>query len=291
MSKIKEIEDFIKYQKYLNKSESTISSYRNDLVVFVRWFNKVNHYSFTIYKITPTDIRLYKQYLIDNEFKPNTINRKMLSIKYFMQWGWDTKKMEYRFPLPKPVKEHSISAKWLTRLEQNSLLRTFEKYAKVRDIAIVKILLHTGLRIKELCNLKWKHVTITDRKGNLIVNYGKGNKSREIPLNKSARLAFESIDYKANVGSNNRVFIGQRGALTPRGIQLMIKKILANTELADISPHNLRHSFCKNLVNSGVSLEKIAVLAGHERLDTTKIYCYPSHVDLREAVDRISEEE
>jgi len=291
MPKNKEIEDFTKYQKNLHKSESTITSYRNDLIVFTRWFDKVNNYSFTIYKITPTDIRLYKQYLIDNEFKPNTINRKILSIKYFMQWGWDTKKIKYRFPLPKPVKEHSITARWLTRIEQNSLLRSFEKYAKARDIAIVKILLNTGLRIKELCNLKWKHITVTDRKGSLVVNYGKGNKSREIPLNKSARLAFESINYKANVGSNNKVFIGQRGALTPRGIQLMMKKILANTDMKNITPHDLRHSFCKNLVDSGVSLEKIAMLAGHERLDTTKIYCYPSRADLMDAVDRISEEE
>jgi integrase/recombinase XerC len=291
MPKIKEIEDFANYQKHLNKSESTITSYKNDIIVFAKWFDNVNHYHFTIYKITPTDIRLYKQYLMDNEFKPNTINRKMLSLKYFMRWGWDTKKMEYRFPFPKPVKENSITAKWLDRLEQNSLLRHFERHAKVRNIAIVKVLLHTGLRIKELCNLKWKHVTITNRKGNIIVNYGKGNKSRDIPLNKSARLAFESINYKANVGRDNKVFIGQRGTLTPRGVQLMLKRVLANTDLADISPHDLRHSFCKNLVDSGVSLEKIAMLAGHESLDTTKIYCYPSHADLTEAVDRISEEE
>jgi site-specific recombinase XerD len=84
MSKIKEIEDFAKYQKHLGKSDSTIASYRNDVLVFAKWFNNVNHYSFTIYKITPTDIRLYKQYLIDNEFKPNTINRKILGLKYFM---------------------------------------------------------------------------------------------------------------------------------------------------------------------------------------------------------------
>jgi len=58
---------------------------------------------------------------IDNEFKPNTINRKILSLKYFMQWGWDTKKMEYRFPLPKLVKQSSITARWLDRLEQNTL--------------------------------------------------------------------------------------------------------------------------------------------------------------------------
>lgn len=290
MAKIREIEEFEKYQKHLNKSPSTIISYKNDITVFAKWFNQENSYSFTIYKITPTDIRLYKQYLIKQEFKPNTINRKLLSLKYFMQWGWDTKKLEYRFVFPKPVKEHNVTAKWLDRLEQNALLRHIEFYAKTRDIAIVKILLNTGLRVKELCNLKWKHVAVTERKGSIEINYGKGNKSRLVPLNKSARLAFKSLDYDYNVGRDVQVFVGQRGALTPRGVQLMLKRVLANTNLL-VSPHDLRHSFCKNLVDSGISLEKVAILAGHESLDTTKIYCYPSHADLSDAVERISEVE
>ena len=76
-----------------------------------------------------------------------------------------------------------------------------------------------------------------------------------------------------------------------KGNSIDAKRVLANTDLADISPHDLRHSFCKNLVDSGVSLEKIAMLAGHESLDTTRVYCCPSHADLSEEVDRISEEE
>ena len=45
----------------------------------------------------------------------------------------------------------------------------------------------------------------------------------------------------------------------------------------------------KNLVDAGVNLEKVAVLAGHERLDTTKLYCHPSFTDLSDAVERIGE--
>ena len=111
-----------------------------------------------------------------------------------------------------------------------------------------------------------------------------------VSLNKSARLAFKSLDYDVNVGSEIEVFVGQRSVLTPRGVQLMLKRVLANTNLL-LSPHDLRHSFCKNLVNSGISLEKVAILAGHESLDTTKIYCYLYHADLSDAVERISEEE
>ncbi len=55
-------------------------------------------------------------------------------------------------------------------------------------------------------------------------------------------------------------------------------------------PHAvLRHTFCKNLVDAGVSLEKIAALVGHESLDTTRRYCEPSHHDLEKAVNLIGE--
>ena len=52
----------------------------------------------------------------------------------------------------------------------------------------------------------------------------------------------------------------------------------------------LRHTFCKNLVNAGVGLEKVAALAGHESLETTRRYCTPSLKDLEHAVELIGEE-
>ncbi|WP_106874816.1 site-specific integrase [Candidatus Phycorickettsia trachydisci] len=92
MLKIKEIEDFANYQKQLNKSETTIINYKQDIILFAKWFEESNNYTFAVYKVTPTDLRLYKQYLMDKEFKPNSINRKMLSLKYFMKWGVNAKK-------------------------------------------------------------------------------------------------------------------------------------------------------------------------------------------------------
>ncbi|CAO4847597.1 MAG: Tyrosine recombinase XerC [Holosporales bacterium] len=62
--------------------------------------------------------------------------------------------------------------------------------------------------------------------------------------------------------------------------ELLLKRLNMPGELSTLSPHQLRHTFCKNLVDARVSLEKVASLAGHERLDTTKLYCHPSLADL-----------
>lgn len=291
MTKLRVIEEFLHYLKSTDKSENTIRNYQCDLSNFANWFHDINNEQLTLRKITPTDVRQYKQKLFDSSYKPQTINRKLLSLKSFLEWGWDTKDIGYRFPMPKLIKRKVLAPRWLDKLEQNTLQRHMERYATQRNLSIVKILLNTGLRVNELCKLKWLDVIVTERKGNLIVRRGKGMKYREVPLNKDARNAFFSINYKKHAGSNIQVFIGQRGAIQERAVQLMLRRQLKNTDLFDITPHQLRHSFCKNLVNAGVSLEKIAALAGHESLDTTRMYCQPSLSDLDAAIAMIGEEE
>lgn len=289
MTKNTTIENYISYQKSTDKSPATLRSYRSDLIQFAIWFESINGVEMKLVNITPTDARQYKQYLIDAGLRPPTINRRLLSLKYFLEWGWTTKKIKFRFPLPKTVKQSQAIPKWLSRTQQNQLLRHVERHGNTRDTAIVKILLNTGLRVSELCDIKWIHISMSERKGKLLVNAGKGCKYREIPLNKEARLALFNLDYTIHAGNDSFVFLGQRGVLTPRGVQLMLNRLHIPGELGVISPHQLRHTFCKNLIDAGISLEKVATLAGHERLDTTKLYCQPSFFDLSEAVEQIGE--
>ncbi len=99
------------------------------------------------------------------------------------------------------------------------------------------------------------------------------------------------MGYRQHQGELNQIFLGQRGPLTPRGVESLFRKYVARTELSEVTPHKLRHTFCKNLIEAGVSLEKVAMLAGHENLETTRRYCSPSDHDLEAAVALISEED
>ena len=139
--------------------------------------------------------------------------------------------------------------------------------------------------------MTWKDLKISPKKGRLNVNHGKGSKRRTIPLNKDARSVLLELGYHKNKGSDQQVFIGQRGAMTPRGIESTLRKYVKQTDLEDVSPHQLRHTFCKNLIDAGVGLEKVATLAGHDNLETTRRYCTPSEQDLAAAVELIGEED
>ncbi|MEM9543742.1 MAG: tyrosine-type recombinase/integrase [Cyanobacteria bacterium P01_E01_bin.42] len=87
------------------------------------------------------------------------------------------------------------------------------------------------------------------------------------------------------------MFQGQRGHMTPREVESMFQKYVAHTELENVTPHKLRHTFCKNLIDAGVSLEKVVMLAGHENLETTRRYCSPCDRDLEAAVELIELED
>ena len=287
-------DDFAQFLIESERSAYTIKNYLCDLDGFAVWLKSKGNAEFTPELITPTDLREYKHYLNETlQLKPQTINRKLSSLRSFLNWaGIEGYLPDNRLPhVPQPIKEQASAPKWLDRLDQHALCRIVEKGRKNRDIAIVKLLLNTGLRVSELCALTWKDIKISPKKGRLNVNHGKGSKRRTVPLNKDARFVLVELEYHKNKGSDQQVFIGQRGAMTPRGIESTLRKYVKQTDLEEISPHQLRHTFCKNLIDAGVGLEKVATLAGHENLETTRRYCTPSEQDLAAAVELIGEED
>ncbi len=270
------------------RSPLTIRNYLCDLDAFIRWFEFQQKLEFFPELVTAVDLLEYKRYL-SHSLKPQSINRKLTTIKVFLNWAHSAGMIPSVPKIPKVVKENRRGIRWLNRTEQHALLTRVEQGGRERDLVIVRLLLNTGLRVSELCDLHWSDIKITPNKAILIVQSGKGAKRREIPLNNDARLGLLSIGYHKNRGAVIPIFVGQRGQLTPRGIQSLIEKYKGDLE--DFSPHSLRHTFCKNLIDAGVGLEMVAALAGHESLETTKRYCEPSPEDLALAVALISQKE
>lgn len=285
---IDEITEFAKYLESIDKSNLTIISYKNDIQLFAKWFEKYNKYSCIIDKISSNDIVVYKEYLIKKDSKISTINRKISSLKYFVMWAWEMQKIDNIIKFPKPMKNTALKIKCLSKDEQRELIWHFERRTNYRDAAIIKILLYTGIRVGELCNLKWKDINIANGDSNIIILDSDGNKLREVPLNKHAKLAFMSMANNCDyISKSKAIFTGQRDALTPRGIQGIMSTALENTELSGVSPNDLRNTFCKNLANQGITIDELAKITGHKSLDRLKIFYCNSRLDLHEAVEKI----
>jgi site-specific recombinase XerD len=287
------VEDFVHHLTRAERSPLTIKNYRCDLAAFASWFRDTTGDELTPAHITPTDLRDYKRFLVDHRrLKPSSVNRQLATLKSFLTWAAGAGLLPAGQPpvLPKTVLQVRRGPRWLDRREQYALRRAVERGGQVRDIAMVTLLLNTGLRLQELCALTWRDVQVTARTGLVTVTRGKGAKHRQLPLNAEARRALMALGYEAHAGSSAPVFVGQRGRLTPSGVQRLLRKYAHAAHLEVLSPHRLRHTFCKRLIDAGVGLEKVAALAGHESLETTRRYCTPSLRDLQHAVELIGEE-
>jgi len=284
------------YQTYLarsGKSEHTLKAYLSDARAFWKWHRHVTDTPDAL-SVDPRDIQDYRAYLAAQGRATGTINRRLNALRNFFKWAKSQGHIsDNPFDWLEKVtikNTHKPAPKWLTDKEQRALLRAVRRSGNLRDVALVQLLLGTGLRISEVSALQMTDVDISARRGWLKVRHGKGMKAREIPLSKKTRQALQAYLVEREGDSGDALFLGQRGTLNPPGIDYLIRKYAYQAQLPHCSAHTLRHTFAKNLVDAGVSLDQVAMLLGHESLDTTKIYIQPSRRDLEKAVWKIDNE-
>jgi len=281
----------------LNRQEAaakTVANYLSDLNCFARWFTQTTGEGFAAANVTPTDIRDYRSYLQTTQGRaPATVNRRLAALRRFFGWAIGAGVASENPTLSvKGVQSVPQGPRSLEKREVDKLIRMAEKDATdgpgKRNLAILVTLRHTGLRVGELCDLRLSDVLISERKGSVTVRSGKGNKHRVVPLNNDARKAIsDHLDVRPKV-VGDYLFIGQRGEpLRPQGVELIVAKYARLAGLENVTPHVLRHSFAKQVLDSGTDLVAVARLLGHERLDSTARYTQPSERDLEKAVERL----
>ncbi len=285
-----DIEAFLVDLRRQDASPATVRNYAADLRAFARWFHDATGDRFAAQAVTPTDLRDYRGYLRTVEQKQTaTINRRLAALRKFFVWAKGAGKIvESPTDQVKGLPAAPRTPKALGKREVDRLIREAERHGDKRNIAIVQLLRHTGLRVGELCNLRLGDVTISERKGEVLVRGGKGNKDRTIPLNNDARRALAAyLEVRPKV-ADDRLFVGQRGEpLQPQGVQQVVAKYAKRAGLTEVTPHVLRHTFAKHVLNAGEDLATVQRLLGHERLETTAIYTQPTARDLEAAVRRL----
>lgn len=274
------------------KSRHTLRAYARDLRLFAEWFSITNGTPLRPEAITPIDVRQYRSYLLTVKgSKPATANRKLASLSTFCRWAQEGGLIVAN-PAQgiAPVEEVRPAPKWLDKNQQYALLRAVQEKGKVRDVALITLMLHTGLRVSEVAALKVGDVELSVRKGALNVRGGKGGKYRTVPLNADARKALQAyMEQRPGLTVGDYLFIGQRGdRLEAPGIYYLVQSYAYDAHLEEVTPHTLRHTFGKNLVDASVSIDRVAQLLGHESVDTTRIYTTPSAQDLQNEVEKVA---
>ena len=211
------------------------------------------------------------------------------------------KHIELTFNYPKSNTEKKIYV--LTKSEQNKLKSYVLKNLSNRSIGIL-ICLYSGIRIGELCSLKWNDIDF--KKGILTVNktiqriYVKDkenniskiiitapktkNANREIPINKN----FLEVLKQLKSSNNDYILTGTDKFIEPRTYRKYFNKVLKETKIKHFNFHSLRHTFATNCISLGIDYKTVSELLGHANVNITlNLYVHPRLSQKKKCIDLI----
>jgi integrase/recombinase XerC len=300
------LQSFARYLQAEDLSPNTVDAYRRDVVHFSSWLTDKVGQDVPPVEVTAFDAQKYRDYLVDEGRKPATVNRRLAGLRAFFDWAVQDGRMASNPTAQvKGVKQEREAPKSLDAQEVYRLQRTAAAqrqlaeaqagegnvtptvvYAR-RDEALLNLILYTGLRVGEVTSLRLDDVELNERSGKVIVRSGKGRKYRKVPLHNAARKAMAAYLEVRPESESNRFFLGQRGPLQERGIQMRLAA-LGEAAKVEVTPHVLRHTFATRLLREvGTDLVAVAKLMGHSNVTTTAIYTQPNAGDLKAAVDAL----
>lgn len=152
-----------------------------------------------------------------------------------------------------------------------------------RDGAMLLVLLDTGLRVSELCDLQVKHL---DRvTGRLVVEKGKGGKGRTVFLGQAAqRAVWRWMVTRSDVKPGDWLFGSSRGGqLQRQAVRMMIVRTGERAGVTGATPHRFRHTFAINFLRNGGNLAALQEMLGHSTLEMVRRYARLAEVDIAQA--------
>ena len=170
----------------------------------------------------------------------------------------------------------------------------------------IYISLSTGLRIGEICALKWSDINVTDgiltvnrtieriyiiegekKHTELVINSPKTkNSCREIPMNKELLGMLKPL--KKVVNDDYYILTNDERPTEPRTYRNYYKRLMEKLDIPKLKYHGLRHSFATRCIEVGCDYKTVSVLLGHSNISTTlNLYVHPNMEQKKRCIDKV----
>ncbi len=279
-TKLKSDEFLQVIQSTKNLSDKTVLAYRSDLNDFQEFLQDN--------ELDETVILKYVMMLSkERGLKDNTVCRKLITLKMFFSFLYEQGytdvnyyqnhhfryKKERRLPKTLAVKETSKLLTYLTDCAAKESTE-FEKWKSIRNLALIDVLISTGIRIAEASNISLSDIIHSER---TILIHGKGRKQRLIYI--SCNETWNNLTRwlkvrKSRPTNTDKIFVNRFGEqLSIHGIEYIYNSTKTACGINEKStPHYLRHTFATNLLANGADLRSVQEILGHSSVATTEIY-------------------
>jgi integrase/recombinase XerD len=276
--------DFCRIEKGL--SRTTIASYAADLKRFSESLGR----SSPIH--SPEVVRRYVDSLYQAGMASRSIARHITTLRNFYAHSLERGLVDVdpTAHLAAPKQWQSLP-KYLNKKQIDDLLGASNgsKPQGLRDRAMLELLYACGLRVSELCTVRFSDL---DRNMGMVRVLGKGNKHRLVPVGKSALQAVEQYlgDARPRLLKGKAspfLFVTNRGgAMTRQAFWQLLRGYGKKAGIFhNLTPHVLRHTFATHLLEGGADLRSLQSMLGHSDISTTQIYTHVVRSRLRRTVD------
>ena len=261
--------DYMRQRYRRNCKPNTLRNASTGLKQFLYFYQRSGNPH--IEQLAREDIEAFTESLQDRGLKPTTVSARLRTVYAFVRFLIEGKVLGYE------LLERRIRVKLPDRLpraiDPQDLTRLLSAIDKVRDRAMILLLLRTGMRIGELLNTKVHDLDLNNHR---ILIY-------EAEKTGAGRVAYYSADAGKALMSwlqvrdtfKEHLFYGRgSNALSYESARMVFIKYLEQAGLAHsrYTLHCLRHTFATDLLNARMPLECLRVLLGHTSLEVTRIY-------------------
>lgn len=258
------LEVFIAAKRIEGCSEKTLNYYKNTIDAMVSYLAK------DVVQITTDDIRKYlMDYQSEKGLSKVTVDNIRRILSSFFTWLEDED-----YILKSPVRRiHKIktTANIKETYSDESLEIMRDNCSDIRDLAMIDLLLSTGMRVGEMVLLNRQDLNFVDRE---CVVLGKGDKERVVYFDARTKIHLQQY-LESRTDGNPALFVSLKvpyNRLEIGGVEVRLRKLGKRLNIYKVHPHKFRRTLATKAIDKGMPIEQLQQLLGHKRIDTTLQY-------------------
>lgn len=269
------IESFLSAKRIEGCSEKTIKYYKSTIDIMHSTISKgVRH-------IQTEDLRTYlTNYQQKNNSSKVTIDNIRRILSSFFSWLEDED-----YIIKSPVRRiHKV--KTTTNVKETYTDEEIEKMrdscVELRDLAIIDMLISTGMRIGEMVQLNTSDINFNERE---CVVLGKGDKERIVYFDAKTKLHLQNY-IESRTDDNSALFVSLKypyDRMKIGGIESRLREIGKQLNIHKVHPHKFRRTLATMAIDKGMPIEQLQKLLGHKRIDTTLQYAMVKQSNVKNA--------
>ena len=165
-------------------------------------------------------------------------------------------------------------------LTDENLEKLRDTCSNVRDLAILELLISTGMRVGEITRLNISDMNFQERS---CIVLGKGNSEREVYFSVKSKMYIKKY-LETRTDDNEALFVSlikPYNRLGISGIEILIRNLWKEANINKVHPHKFRRTMATMAIDKGMPIEQVQKLLGHIKIDTTMEYAMVSQNNVK----------